>query len=293
MINYDNKNWFKFLFRTKGTLYSGIIVSTVTMGIITFILCLLHHKYAILNFPINASTILSSISLVVGMLLVFRMNTAYDRWWEGRKLLGQLMNTSRFLALKIEYYVNDIQLKEKLENLTVCYSFALAEHLQGVSEYKKTISYLTLENKDGFLNSKHKPSYILRCLSKEFFDLNKSQQISNEQLLTLENCISTFTDIIGGCERIKNTPIPFAYAIHLKRIILLYCLLLPFTLITAMGYWSILVVMLVFFVLVGIEIIGEEIEDPFGNDENDLPIIETAYNVKKNVEYLITSKLYS
>lgn len=141
--------------------------------------------------------------------------------------------------------------------------------------------------KEEFIEAMHKPSCIIDILSKEFFKLNKLGTISNEQLLTLEGCISSFTDVIGACERIKFTPIPFAYAMHLKRIILLYCLMLPFTLINDLGYWSILVVMLIFFVLVGIEVIGEEIEDPFGKDDNDLPIIETANNIRRNIEFLV------
>lgn len=291
MIKYDNKNWFSFLFIIKGTMYRGMFISTLTMGLITYILCELHVRFGILNFPINSATTIGSISLVVGMLLVFRMNTAYDRWWEGRKLLGQLMNSSRFLAMKIDVYLEDSVLKDKLENLIASYSYAMAEHLQGGEAFAKTLNYLTDENKVLFKESKHKPSFILSCLSKEFYDLNKNKIITNEQLMTLEGCILSFTDIVGGCERIKNTPIPFAYAIHLKRIILLYCLLLPFTIVGGMGYWSILAVMLVFFVLVGIEIIGEEIEDPFGNDHNDLPILETAENIRKNIEYLISSTL--
>jgi ion channel-forming bestrophin family protein len=286
MIKYDNKNWFAFLFKIKGTLYKGMLWSMLTMGLLTSLLVWVHIEYGFFKIPSN-TPMLGAVSLVVGMLLVFRMNTAYDRWWEGRKLIGQLMNTSRFLSMKVDAYVDDKDQKSYLEKLIICYPYTMAEHLQNSTGYNKAIQYLPNHLMDDFISAVHKPSYIITLISKEFMKLNREQIFSNEQLLVLENCLSVFTDIVGACERIKNTPIPFAYAIHLKRIILLYCLMLPFTLINDLGYWSVLVVMLIFFVLVGIEIIGEEIEDPFGKDENDLPIVETADNIRKNIEYLL------
>jgi ion channel-forming bestrophin family protein len=286
MIKYDNKNWFAFLFKIKGTLYKGMLWSMFTMGLLTSLLVWVHIEYGFFKIPSN-TPMLGAVSLVVGMLLVFRMNTAYDRWWEGRKLIGQLMNTSRFLSMKVDAYVDDKDQKSYLEKLIICYPYTMAEHLQNSTGYNKAIQYLPKHLMDDFISAVHKPSYIITLISKEFMKLNREQIFSNEQLLVLENCLSVFTDIVGACERIKNTPIPFAYAIHLKRIILLYCLMLPFTLINDLGYWSVLVVMLIFFVLVGIEIIGEEIEDPFGKDENDLPIVETADNIRKNIEYLL------
>lgn len=286
MIKYDNKNWFSFIFKVKGTLYKGMLLSMITVGAITFILCWLHINYGWFKFPSNSPT-LGAISLVVGMLLVFRMNTAYDRWWEGRKLLGQLMNSSRFLSMKVDNYIDDRELKNTLEKLIISYAYAVAEHLQDNTSFSTTLGYLPESFKEGFDEAKHKPSFVLNILSKKFLSLNKAGVISNEQLLTLEGCVSSFTDIVGACERIKFTPIPFAYAMHLKRIILLYCLMLPFTLISDYRYWSVLMIMMIFFVLVGIEVISEEIEEPFGKDANDLPIMETATNIKKNIEYLI------
>ncbi|HTF81515.1 MAG TPA: bestrophin family protein, partial [Cytophagales bacterium] len=249
MIKYDNKNWFTFIFKIKSTIYRGMLFSMFIMGLITFILCWLHLNYGWFKFPFNTPA-LGAISLVVGMLLVFRMNTAYDRWWEGRKLLGQLMNTSRFLSMKVDNYVQDKTLRIELEKLIISYPYALAEHLQDNTHYTCTHESLPETLRQNLLDAKHKPSYILNLISSKCLALNKSGEISNEQLLTLENCISSLTDVVGACERIKFTPIPFAYAIHLKRIILLYCLLLPFTLIGDYGYWSILMFMVIFFVMV-------------------------------------------
>ncbi len=287
MISYDNKNWFSFLLQMKGSSYPGIFWGMATMGAITGLICAGNFTFHLFDIKISPH-ILSAISLVVGMLLVFRMNTAYDRWWEGRKLLGQLLNTSRFFCLKINNYIPEhkIELRTKFENLIVAYAYALTEHLLR-SNFDNTITYLSAEHIDRFNSSKHKPSFVLDLLSKEILNLHQDQTISGEQLIILENSIVIFTDIIGACERIKYTPIPFAYAIHLKRIIFVFCLFLPFSLIHDLGWLSIPIVMLVFYTLVGIEIIGEEIEDPFGEDNNDLPMWETVDKIKTNIIYII------
>lgn len=287
MISYDNKNWFSFLFQIRGSSYPGIFWGMITMGIITGLICLGDFTFHLFDIKISPH-ILSAISLVVGMLLVFRMNTAYDRWWEGRKLLGQLLNTSRFFCLKINNYIpeNDIALRTKFENLIVAYAYALTEHLLK-SSFDNTIKYIPEEAKTRFETSKHKPSFVLDLLSKEIYHLYQNQSIKGEQLIILENSIVVFTDIIGACERIKYTPIPFAYAMHLKRIIFVFCIFLPFSLVHDLGWVSVPIVMMVFYTLVGIEIIGEEIEDPFGEDNNDLPMWETVEKIKSNIVYII------
>ena len=114
--------------------------------------------------------------------------------------------------------------------------------------------------------------------------LNETGIISNEKLMILEKEANTLINVLGACERIRNTPIPMAYALHLKRILLLYCLTLPFGFIGQLGWFAIPIVLIVFYTMVGIELIGEEIEDPFGLDENDLPVEELCYKIKANIE---------
>jgi ion channel-forming bestrophin family protein len=115
-------------------------------------------------------------------------------------------------------------------------------------------------------------------------DLYKAGAITNEQMLILDKQTEVFTDIVGGCERIKKTPIPFSYRIHLKKFIFLYMLILPFGFIHDMHYWTIIVMVIIFYAFVGLEVIGEEIEDPFGRDENDLPTDQISETIRKNVK---------
>ena len=103
-------------------------------------------------------------------------------------------------------------------------------------------------------------------------------------MIVLENEIEKLSNILGACERIRNTPIPFGYSIHLKRILLIYLITLPFGFIQDMSWWCIPLMMMVFFTMIGIELIGEEIEDPFGVDVNDLPVDELQVKIEGNLD---------
>lgn len=97
-------------------------------------------------------------------------------------------------------------------------------------------------------------------------------------------------DALGTCERILKTPLPMAYAIHLRQLLVICCLLLPFQMVTDIGYWTVPIVALVSFTLFGIEEIGLEIENPFGRDSNDLPLDDICCTIGQNVEHLIQLK---
>jgi putative membrane protein len=108
--------------------------------------------------------------------------------------------------------------------------------------------------------------------------------LSGHQLLYINNELQSFTDVCGACERIKNTPIPYSYSAFIKKFIFIYVLTLPFSYVFALGFYVIPVVVFIFYVLASLELIAEEIEDPFGTDANDLPTEKIASNIKKHVE---------
>jgi putative membrane protein len=136
-------------------------------------------------------------------------------------------------------------------------------------------------------NKKHVPNQVAALLFSQTNQLYKQSIISGEQLIILNAELQSFTDISGACERIKNTPIPFSYSIFLKKFIFFYIMSLPFGLAFTLGFYTIPVVAFIFYVLASLELIAEEIEDPFGGDANDVPIEKIAKNIHKNVIDLI------
>ena len=134
---------------------------------------------------------------------------------------------------------------------------------------------------------KHRPNQVAKKIFQKINDLYVSKKITGDQLIILNSELKAFTDICGACERIKNTPIPYSYSAFLKKFIFYYVMTLPFGYAISLGYYVIPVVVFIFYVLASLELIAEEIEDPFGTDENDLPTKKIAENIQKHVEELI------
>jgi putative membrane protein len=249
----------------------------VLTGIFTFLYEL--HPLKLYNISPTFHTVLG---LVIGLLLVFRTNTAYDRWWEGRKHLGALVNTSRHFSMKVHGYLGN----EELIQLIKYFPYVLKEHLRK-QDFSDIPNIFPASFAQEFETVKHKPNLFITRMSQIVLEGFKDNTISGEQLIILENEIEKLSNILGACERIRNTPIPFGYSIHLKRILLIYLLTLPFGFIREMSWWCIPLMMMVFFTMIGIELIGEEIEDPFGVDVNDLPFDELQVKIEGNVDEIV------
>ncbi|MBL6875578.1 MAG: hypothetical protein ISR01_02200 [Chitinophagales bacterium] len=283
MLQYDNKNWFSFIFRHGSKHVDGMWWSMLFMGLLTSALIYVNEHTAWLHFEIS-TTFHTVLGLVLGLLLVFRTNSAYDRWWEGRKQLGALVNTTRNLALKVKTYAQGANPSLSEETLTLIYAFAFSmkEHLRE-EDFSSIFQEIPAAFLSDFKKFNHKPNFVLGKIAKNLHQLFSEGTINGEQLIILEKEANALINILGACERIKNTPIPMAYALHLKRVLLIYALTLPFGFVGQLGWVAIPMVLIVFYTMVGIELIGEEIEDPFGLDENDLPVNELCNKIKANI----------
>lgn len=267
-----------------------LFLSVVAIAAYTWFLVFLEFEILHIDFR-PAPTIFSLLGIVLGLMLVFRTNTAYERWWEGRKLLGTLVNNSRNFALKLDSFLpeSDKESRKFFAVMIPNYAFAMKEHL------REGVKFEELENMEGgtfdeLKKVAHIPNKIANLMIAKVNDLYKAGVFTNEQMLILDKQTEVFTDIVGGCERIKNTPIPFSYRVHLKKFIFLYMLILPFGFIHDMHYWTIMVMVIIFYAFVGLEVIGEEIEDPFGRDANDLPIDQISETIRRNVKEIFGMK---
>jgi putative membrane protein len=238
---------------------------------------------------VKNSTIFHQIlGFVLSMLLVFRINSAYDRWWEGRKMWGALVNNTRNLSLKLNALLPEGETTIRANFFTHIsnYGFCLKEHLK--DRYKEQeIENCETFNKNDLLTAEHKPNFIAGKIYQEVEIIRKKGFIDNVTLLSLNDELKSFTEITGACERIKNTPIPYAYSMFLKKIIFIYVVTMPFTFGVDFGYWSIPLVMFIFYAFTSLELISEEIEDPFGDDSNDLPTDEIAQRIRVSVKEIL------
>jgi putative membrane protein len=287
MIAYNPKDWFTFIFRfhksdTVRQLFPMIIAIAIYSTCISYleIYVVKLEKDSQLK---NLSLIYSMLGFVISMLLVFRTNTAYDRWWEGRRLWGQLINCSRNLSIKINQILsNDSIHKQALKTLIPYFAVALRSHLRNehtIPDLDENAS--TKDRFDFHENIKHLPNHVAKEIFEEIDLLYKEKQLTDAQLLIIHQDFQQFTEICGACERIKNSPIPYSYSAFLKKFIFFYIMLMPFAYIASLGFTIIPVTVFTFYVLTSIELIAEEIENPFGLDANDLPLDELCKNIKR------------
>ena len=287
MIQYNPKDWITFIFKFhKSDTFRQLIPLMIFIGIYSGIICFLemdYYKLAESSHVKGISIMHTTVGFVLSLLLAYRTNTAYDRWWEGRKLWGALVNNSRNFVIKLTVILNEEKDRHFFRRLIPGYASILQKHLTNEETAKVFLEDLDLE----IDHQKHRPNQIAKMIFQKLNDLYKSEKITGDELIILNSEFQSFTDVCGACERIKNTPIPYSYSAFIKKFIFFYIMTLPFSFTFTLGYYVIPVVIFIFYVLASLELIAEEIEDPFGLDENDLPIAKIAGNIKKHVEEIL------
>ncbi|MEZ7514654.1 bestrophin family protein [Flavobacterium frigidarium] len=285
MISYNPKDWITFIFRFhKADTFRQLIPMMIFIGLYSGAIAYLEIEYWKLSQDShvkNISIMHGMLGFVISLLLVFRTNTAYDRWWEGRKIWGSLVNNSRNLALKLSAILHEESDRAFFRKIIPSYASILNKHLKDEETSKQLFEDVVIEH------HKHRPNQVAKILFHKINDLYNAKKITGDQLIIINHEIQSFTDICGACERIKNTPIPYSYSSFIKKFIFFYVMTLPFGYVFNLGYYVIPVVVFIFYVLASLELIAEEIEDPFGHDANDLPTRKIAENIKRHVEEIL------
>lgn len=289
MINYNPKNWIALILSfdksdTFRMLWKEIIYIGLLSSLITFLEI---HFFPKADGLKSLMAVYSLLGFLISLLLVFRTNTAYDRWWEGRKIWGGIVNDSRNLASKLNAILGE-NFTEKVwfSNMISNFSYASKNHLRGV----ETMTDYNLQDehdKLSILNVNHKPIWIVKRMRERITELYKQGIVKPEDLYILDTNLNALIDAIGACERIKNTPIPYSYSLFIKKFIFIYVITLPLAFVNMFGYYSALIATFVFYALVSMEVLAEEIEDPFGDDDNDLPIEQISASIRINVSELM------
>lgn len=292
MVSYNTKEWLRFLINfpkadTVRKLLPFMGIMAVYSFIIAFIILEVFHMADNSDLR-NISLMHSLLGFVISMLLVFRTNTAYDRWWEGRRQWGALTNNSRNLALKLAPLLDEATTddREFFRAMIPNFAFAMKNHLRTHFVEKEFTECATFHLVD--LNRhEHIPAQIAAAITRKVYTLQRQGLLLPEHLLFLNLELQSLMDVCGACERIHKTPIPFSYSAFLKKFIAIYCVTLPLGYVFSLHYLVIPFVVFIFYVLASLEVIAEEIEDPFGTDANDLPAETICNNIRQSVRHLI------
>ena len=292
MIAYNPKDWFyaTFYLHRSDTVRKlfplMLVLALYSAGIAYWELEYL--KLSELNWVRNITIVHNLLGFVMSILLVFRTNTAYDRWWEARKQWGSLTNVSRTLAIKVNAFLDpeDKVNRSFFKKSIPLFADTLFAHLhsnktQFMLDEQEHPEFDTLDE------DKHGPNQVSSIIFSRVCSLHKEGLINGDQLIVINSELNALNDVCGACERIKNTPIPMSYSSFIKKFIFIYVLTLPIGFVFSMGYIVIGAVPFIFYVMASLELIAESIEDPFGQDPDDLPIEKIAGNIRKHIKEII------
>lgn len=298
MVQEKRYSWLRLLFRYRGTALSrmrGRFVFTTVLAIIVTVIDL-----KVGYFHADLTTIpFTLMGLALGIFLGFRNNTSYDRFWEARKLWGSLVNTSRSLTRQILTLVMDSSAPASAEAVTesaeilsfrremvhrlVAYVHSLKHHLRDQDRVDDLGPMITAAEIQSLRSEVNRPVAILQRMGDRFRDAYRRGWVHPQHVPVLEQSLVNLTDIQGGCERIKSTPIPLSYTSLIHQIVGIYCIALPFGLVKSVGAFTPIVVTIVAYAFYGLDAIGDEIENPFGTDDNDLPLSALSTMIEVNL----------
>ncbi len=285
--------WFDLAFKLKGSVAPLILPRVLIFSGFAFTVSLLHYYEPQVSLKVLGDLTNNVVfNLVLGLLLVFRTNTAYDRYWEGRKAWGTLVVNIRNLSRLMQFAINvseaeEQQQKEQSIKLLTAFAIATKRYLRDEAIEQNLDQILSKNEITKLQNAKHRPLELTLWLGDYLQKQVQKNCIDTNYFVAMNNHLNALVEGLTSCERIIKTPLPIAYRIYLKRLILIYCIGLPFHLVIEIGWLAVIAVGLISFILLGVEQIGNEIENPFGHDANDLPIDAICENVMANVEQAI------
>jgi putative membrane protein len=290
MINYNPKNWLSFIFSFhKSDTARMMWKELIYIGLLTALIAFLEiHFFPNATYLKNLTTVYSLLGFIISLLLVFRTNTAYDRWWEGRKMWGSMVNDSRNFISKLSVLELTSNERDYFERYFPLFTVCAKEHLRG--QRLIAPAFLSPEDRTSFEKATHQALWVVLSLRGKLQDLRARGIMDSLELSMLNQNLDRLVDSLGACERIRNTPIPFSYSLFIKKFIFIYVITMPLAFVELFGYYSAFISTFVFYALVSMELLAEEIEDPFGKDENDLPTDALSETIQRNTSELLQNK---
>ena len=281
MIEYDPHRWTDHLFQVRGSVLRQVAGRVLLFVAWSAVVAAVHLLVRPVGVP---STVHTLVGVALGLLLVFRTNASYDRFWEGRKAWGGIVNDARNLARTTS---GDLAASPARADRILCWTAAFPHAcmhaLRGRADLGGMAASLPGREVAETLAAPHVPTAVARRVSDELAAAVRTGELAPVQAMHIDRHVAGLVDAVGACERIHRTPLPFAYMVHLRRALILYCATLPFALVEQFGWSTVLDTLMVTFVLFGIEEIGVEIEDPFGTDDNDLPLEAICGAIERQV----------
>lgn len=289
MIIRTKEHWFRMLFVWHGSVLPQLLPRLLLLFMLSLAIVYFHGAIFSFKVPLNP-TPLTLFGFVLALFLGFRNSASYDRFWEGRKLWGALLNVTRSLtrqALTLgNDTANDARVLDFVQMLTAL-TYALKHQLRTTSAEEDLRKYLNPVQFDQVAEAKYKPVVLMKLLARWVQQAREENRIDSIQQARFDENLDKLADIIGGCERIVSTPIPYSYSVLLHRTVYIYCFLLPFGLVDNLGWLTPFIVVFIAYTFVAFEAIADEIEEPFGTSANDLALTNMCQVIASTLAELI------
>lgn len=288
MIQYRSRHWTQVLVNAHHSpVLRHVLLGALGFGLYAWGVTTGSEAGMLPSVPFRP-TLFPLVTVLLSLLLAFRTNTAYDRWWEGRKLWESLVNHTRNLAIFLDSTLppEDMHNRQRFATLISAYARAVRSHLRnGVQP--EDFQDLDEATRRRLEVVEHVPNLIASSISRRIYELAKSSVINGFELVNLKSQIAGLTETVGACERIRSTPIPFSYATYERHLLLWFCMALPWGLQSEYGVLAVPLTMVAFASLAGLEMLAADIEDPFGSDDSDLPTEQLSRQIRRNVHELL------
>lgn len=293
MIVKNKTSWGRLLFHFRGSSFMQTWPRILTATAVSIVVTYVELYYSIQEYTLTTTPFVL-IGVALGIFLGFRNNASYDKFWEGRKLWGALINTSRNLTRQTFYLAGTTQIETDMQQFResfvkriIAYAHTLHHHLRNEDPDTEINKFLSQEDACAVLESSHRPLVLLQQLGRDLAFARNQGWLDQYSHTAMDAQLNELTNILGACERIRNTPIPFSYSVLIHRIVATYCLFLPFGLVETTGILTPIVVTMISYAFFELDAIGDEIENPFGVQPNDLPLAAIATNIEINLLELI------
>lgn len=273
MIIRSRPHGWQLLYILRGSIVPAIapkVLAILTLSIAVAAVVELAPPVGIERVSVTPFTLLG---LVLSIFLSFRNSACYDRWWEGRKLWGQLVFESRSLARQVQVLLaDDAPRRQRISYLTTAFAYALAARLRARDVALAAVPWLDEEQRGQLAQRENVPDALLAMIAAELAQARRAGTLDSILYVQLEERLHAMSSIQAGCERILTTPLPFAYTLLLHRCAWMFCVLLPFGLASSLGWATPVLSAVLAYAFFGLDQLGEEMEDPFGLEPNDLPL---------------------
>lgn len=293
MIKRKKEHWFRMLFVWNGSVLPRLLPRLILLFVLSLAVVYFHGAIFSFKVPLNPAPF-TLFGFVLALFLGFRNSASYDRFWEGRKLWGSLLNITRSLtrqALTLGHSRADNADLLTFVQLLSAFNYALKHQLRGTDARSDLEKRLNEKHFQLVADAQFKYIIITKLLAEWVQKARMENRLDSIQQARFDENIDKLEEIAGGCERILSTPIPYSYSVLLHRTIYIYCFLLPFGLVDSLGWFTPFLVSFIAYTFVAFEAIADEIEEPFGMDTNDLALDNMCEMIDRTIFELIDVKI--